>query len=146
MTEVPQISDIMDKLDIAAEDRLDLFDVLDADGNGTLTLGEISDGLKHLRGDPKRSDVISNGLLLRAMRKRTALETKIMSDLITKLVAEAQQIDEGVKVLHTRWPGQVAPHGAARPAPRVRSRSDSRGRSESAKPSAARVAGNGNYE
>jgi len=61
---------------------LDLFDVLDADGSGTLTLGEMLEGLKKLRGDPRRSDLIALGLAIRAMQRSTRADSeKILNSL-----------------------------------------------------------------
>merc|ERR1712194_519806 len=70
------VQNILEQLAIPSEERWDLFDILDADGSGTLLLGEIVEGLKKLRGEPRRSDVVANGLIIRALQKRVHSETE----------------------------------------------------------------------
>merc|ERR1712187_458104 len=53
-----QIQQILEELDVPENDRWGIFEVLDADGGGTLTLQELISGIMCLRGDPRRSDVI----------------------------------------------------------------------------------------
>jgi len=96
VTETPEVHSLLDKLDIAHEDRLDLFDVLDADGSGTLTLGEITRGLRRLRGQPRRSDVVSNGLLMRSMQKSSTKELLKLSARIEQLESEMRQLQDVV--------------------------------------------------
>merc|ERR1712232_147222 len=55
-------------LDVADEDQLDLFDTLDVDGGGTIDLEEFVCGIAKLRGDARRSDIVSVGLVLRSMQ------------------------------------------------------------------------------
>jgi uncharacterized protein YeeX (DUF496 family) len=79
---------ILEKLEIAYEDRLDLFDVLDADCSGLLSLGEILEGLKKLRGDPRRSDIIELGLAIRALQKRVHHDTQQLYTVVRKCLTE----------------------------------------------------------
>merc|ERR1712226_978652 len=65
----PRVHEILDDMDIAVEDRLDLFEILDADGSGDLEVCELLHGLRKLRGDARRSDVIANGLIIRALQE-----------------------------------------------------------------------------
>jgi len=69
-----RVNRILDNLEIPMEERSDLFEIWDADGSGTLTMAEVVDGLKKMRGPPKRSDVITNVLATRALQKRVHLE------------------------------------------------------------------------
>lgn len=55
------------ELDIANEDIPDLFDTFDADDSGTLTVLELLKGIKKLRGDPRRSDVIGVSLVVQSI-------------------------------------------------------------------------------
>jgi len=64
----PQVQGIFDMLDIAKSDRIGLFDILDADNSGSLSIGEIINGIVRLRGTPRRSDIIANGLVIRSMQ------------------------------------------------------------------------------
>jgi len=55
------------ELDIANEDIPDLFDTFDADNSESLTVLELLKGIKKLRGDPRKSDVISISLQVQSM-------------------------------------------------------------------------------
>merc|ERR1712228_539469 len=54
-------------LGISTEDIPDLFDTFDADDSGTMTIVELLKGVKKLRGDPRRSDVIGVSLVVQAI-------------------------------------------------------------------------------
>eukprot|EP00971_Amphidinium_carterae_P314485 6251028-Amphidinium_carterae.1 len=56
-------------MDVPEEERLDVFDVLDADGNGTLQLDELINGVIKLRGATRRSDTIHVLLVLRSVQE-----------------------------------------------------------------------------
>merc|ERR1719272_319620 len=71
LREYREFQDILCTLDIADEDQLDLFDTLDVDGGGTLDFEELIMGIAKLRGDARRSDIVSVGLLLRSMQATT---------------------------------------------------------------------------
>jgi len=64
----PAVQQILEDLDVPAEDRMGLFDVLDADGGGTLGLDELISGIIRLRGEPRRSDVIHVGIVVRSIQ------------------------------------------------------------------------------
>jgi len=60
-------AEILRDLDIADEEQIDLFDTLDVDGSGFLDFEELIQGIAKLRGDARRSDIISVSLMMRAM-------------------------------------------------------------------------------
>lgn len=60
-----QFQDFLRDLDIADEDRQDLFNILDVDGGGTIDLEELVTGIGLLRGDPRRSDILQLNILVR---------------------------------------------------------------------------------
>eukprot|EP00928_Gymnodinium_smaydae_P030404 TRINITY_DN22628_c0_g6_i1.p1 TRINITY_DN22628_c0_g6~~TRINITY_DN22628_c0_g6_i1.p1 ORF type:complete len:658 (-),score=83.22 TRINITY_DN22628_c0_g6_i1:129-2066(-) len=62
-----RFSELLSELDISTEDQLDLFDTFDVDGSQSLDLVELLQGVKKLRGDPHRSDVIGVSLLVRGL-------------------------------------------------------------------------------
>jgi len=68
LTEHKPFREILPDLDIADEEQLDLFDTLDVDGSGFLDFGEPIHGISKLRGDARRSDIISVSLMVRAMQ------------------------------------------------------------------------------
>jgi len=59
----------LERLDVPEEERLDLFDVLDANGNGSIQMDELINGVIKLRGDPRRSDIIHVLLVLRSLQE-----------------------------------------------------------------------------
>jgi hypothetical protein len=61
---------IFHALELPPEDCESLFEIFDADGGGSLTLEEILRGIKKLRGDPRRSDVIAVALMMRATQEQ----------------------------------------------------------------------------
>eukprot|EP00927_Polykrikos_kofoidii_P038374 TRINITY_DN3270_c1_g3_i4.p1 TRINITY_DN3270_c1_g3~~TRINITY_DN3270_c1_g3_i4.p1 ORF type:complete len:729 (+),score=112.61 TRINITY_DN3270_c1_g3_i4:161-2347(+) len=82
---------LLELLDISDENQMDLFDTLDVDNNGTIDLEELVNGLSKLRGDSRRSDVVSNSLVLRSLQSHFhAHETAVFRRLddIGLLLAE----------------------------------------------------------
>merc|ERR1712196_706487 len=61
-----KVQEIMEELEIFNE-RVHLFDVLDANGDGKLSLQELVQGLLRLSGEPKKSDVLAAVLGIRAV-------------------------------------------------------------------------------
>merc|ERR1712241_729332 len=82
----PEAPKLLEDLDVAEEDRIGLFDVLDADGGGTLQLLEIIRGVLKLRGEPRRSDVVQVGLMLRSLQDS-------LSQLHQQLAGRQSQLD-----------------------------------------------------
>lgn len=63
----PDVQLTLDELDISKDDRIDMFDILDTDGSGSLTMDELLLGIVRLRGEPRRSDIVYVGLVIRVM-------------------------------------------------------------------------------
>jgi len=61
---------VLHDLELPPEEYETLFEVFDADGGGTLTIEEILQGIKELRGNPRRSDVVSIALRMRAVQEQ----------------------------------------------------------------------------
>lgn len=59
LRQIKAFNEILCDLDVSDEDQLYLFDTLDADGSGTIDLGELLDGIAKLRGDARRSDIVA---------------------------------------------------------------------------------------
>jgi len=77
-----EVQHLLDGLDIAPEDRDDLFEILDADGNGELQIGEIIKGIRKLRGDARRSDVIAVTLAVNSVSERVQILQKTVLEEI----------------------------------------------------------------
>jgi len=63
-----EFQDILRDLDISDEDQFDLFETLDVDGGGTIDLEELIQGIAKLRGDARRSDIVSVSLMVRSLQ------------------------------------------------------------------------------
>jgi len=62
----PAVQQMLSAMDVSIGDWLNLFDVLDADGNRRLNIGEIVHGLMKLRGGAEKCDIVSLVLMLRS--------------------------------------------------------------------------------
>jgi hypothetical protein len=62
----------LDHLDIDRADHMKLSDILDPDNNGGIGVLELIDGLKRLRGEPRRSDIVTVDLMIRSMQEQIA--------------------------------------------------------------------------
>merc|ERR1712060_928935 len=69
--EDPSVRRALKDLEIDECDHKYMFDILDNDNTGSLTLFEFMDGLRRLRGNPRRSDIISVDLMVRDIQAMT---------------------------------------------------------------------------
>jgi len=60
----------LDALDIDINDHKRLSDILDPDHSGDISVLELVEGLRRLRGTPRRSDVVTVDLMVRSMQVR----------------------------------------------------------------------------
>lgn len=61
------VKQLLDDIEIDEADRLDLFDALDADGNGRIELGELIEGIVKMRGKARKADTVATRLMLTQM-------------------------------------------------------------------------------
>jgi len=66
----PAAVDALNALDIDPHDHDKLSDILDPDHGGTIGVLDLVNGLQRLRGDPRRSDIISVNLMIRSMQDK----------------------------------------------------------------------------
>eukprot|EP00434_Breviolum_minutum_P043847 symbB.v1.2.039105.t1/scaffold6352.1/size18804/2 len=79
----------MDELDLPP-DRANLFEVIDADGSGTLHITELVQGLLQIRGEIKKSDTVAALLATKAVQSMVA-ETRFL--LVDRL--DVEEMKEG---------------------------------------------------
>merc|ERR1719335_6522 len=61
---------LLDELDIPrGAERAELFEVLDADGSGTLSAAEFISGLMKVRGEARKSDIIATRLSVSSLQE-----------------------------------------------------------------------------
>jgi hypothetical protein len=67
LKEDSHFQELLRELDIADDEQLDLFDTFDIDNSGSVELSELIFGIKKLRGDARKSDVVAINLASRAV-------------------------------------------------------------------------------
>eukprot|EP00930_Biecheleria_cincta_P034358 TRINITY_DN23759_c0_g1_i1.p1 TRINITY_DN23759_c0_g1~~TRINITY_DN23759_c0_g1_i1.p1 ORF type:complete len:614 (-),score=73.55 TRINITY_DN23759_c0_g1_i1:174-2015(-) len=87
----PGFVDTMEEASIDISNRYHLFDVLDADLGGTLSLEELISGLLALRGIVSKSDIVSMGLKLTFLTTQVGLLRKDLQ-VVTPLIEHLLQI------------------------------------------------------
>merc|ERR1719203_2089006 len=88
----PEFREVLRELDIPDEEQLDLFDTLDIDGGGTLDLEELIQGVSKLRGDARRSDIVSVSLMVRALQEDFREFEVTLRNEITALTSRTKAI------------------------------------------------------
>merc|ERR1712079_161827 len=58
------------ELDISDDNQLDLFDTLDADGLGKVSLSDFVTGIRKLRGDARKADIVYMALTLQSLQSK----------------------------------------------------------------------------
>merc|ERR1712061_118271 len=66
----PEAIQALNDLDIESHDHKYLADILDPDNNGSIRIVEFIDGLKRLRGEPRRSDIVAVDLMIRSLHQK----------------------------------------------------------------------------
>lgn len=99
-----RFTEILSDLDVADDEHFDLFETLDTDGSGCVDVEELVDGISHLRGEARRSDVVSLNFLLRnshmELRKLMDHNFKLMRDSMRESTgAELERGNSGISVV-----------------------------------------------
>jgi len=94
----PGVQKILDDLELSDADRLDLFDVLDADGSGALTIEEIVSGVLKVRGEARKGDVVAIRLAVssvqNAMKQMNFAVVHTREEITRKVNVMAEQMGE----------------------------------------------------
>eukprot|EP00929_Paragymnodinium_shiwhaense_P019521 TRINITY_DN13271_c0_g5_i1.p1 TRINITY_DN13271_c0_g5~~TRINITY_DN13271_c0_g5_i1.p1 ORF type:complete len:638 (-),score=169.11 TRINITY_DN13271_c0_g5_i1:78-1991(-) len=70
LVEDEEAAECLRRLDIDQDDHPLLADIFDPDNGGTVTVMDLVDGIRKLRGDPRRSDIVTVDLMIRALQKQ----------------------------------------------------------------------------
>ncbi|CAJ1341513.1 unnamed protein product [Effrenium voratum] len=81
------VQTLMDDLDLPP-DRANLFEVIDADGSGTMDVTELVQGMLKIRGDVKKSDTVA-----------TLLATKALQEMVTDMREVLDSVQRDVQTL-----------------------------------------------
>merc|ERR1712187_290106 len=68
LVKIPECKKALDDLDIEHQDHRRLAEILDYDHSGTIDVFEFVNGLLRLRGQPRRSDIVSIDLMVRSLQ------------------------------------------------------------------------------
>jgi len=77
----------LEELEIDSADHRYLFDILDNDNTGSIVVSQLVDGLRRLRGDPRRSDIITIDLMVRAIQEQTNILVEGLQTTLDRLGA-----------------------------------------------------------
>jgi len=86
-----RVNSLLDDLDVASMGRADLFELVDFDRDGVITLPDMVVGMMKLRGDTQKSDIMANWVAIRTLHdrfvdfERTAIE---LHHHVTQLILE----------------------------------------------------------
>lgn len=64
-----KVQQLLDEMDISITSRDKLFEILDADGNGTVAVSEMAEGFLRLRGPADKGDIVKSSLMIRSLQK-----------------------------------------------------------------------------
>jgi len=81
----------LNDLDIDPEDHKYLSDILDPDNGGSVAISEFVDGLRRLRGDPRRSDIVTVDLMIRSMQQQIGDIQRKVTALLEDLPFPSEQ-------------------------------------------------------
>jgi len=85
---VPEFSQLLDEAEIDVADRSELFDVLDVDMGGQLSMDELTTGLMQLRGSVTKADIVA-----------VRLKVRYFTGILEGLVERQSQIDQTSRAL-----------------------------------------------
>merc|ERR1712190_107231 len=74
----PEILGLLEEVEVETSTKWELFDALDVDGGGELTVDELVSGLMRLRGPVSKNDIV-------ATRLKLTYVTELVEDLCEKL-------------------------------------------------------------
>eukprot|EP00929_Paragymnodinium_shiwhaense_P095374 TRINITY_DN5647_c0_g2_i1.p1 TRINITY_DN5647_c0_g2~~TRINITY_DN5647_c0_g2_i1.p1 ORF type:complete len:661 (-),score=114.27 TRINITY_DN5647_c0_g2_i1:244-2226(-) len=77
----------LDDLDVDPEDHQHLSDILDAEQRGDIAVIELLQGLRRLRGNPRRSDIVAIDLTCRAMQNTLKDINTLLSKIHARKIA-----------------------------------------------------------
>jgi len=78
----PEVMRALDALDIDAQDHSRLSDILDPQNDGQVPILDLIDGIRRLRGFPRRSDIVCIDLMIRESQKMGHKQTKDIEDVL----------------------------------------------------------------
>jgi hypothetical protein len=84
----PEVRKLLSEMDISDTDHVVLFDVLDADGSGNLSVAETVQGLVQVQAPARALDIVAVRLGMRAMQRQLKDQLAEQKDAFDRLTAE----------------------------------------------------------
>jgi len=106
-----EFRDVLEDLDVADDDKVNMFSTLDVDRSGSIDLEELVAGVARMRGDARRSDIIGVGLALREVHQKLSAMKR---DLARHAGAQAQYLSVLVQLVRGEAPACLHRHGSLR--------------------------------
>lgn len=95
-----EVQALLEDLDVSCSTRDNIFEILDADGNGYLALNELAEGIMRLRGAPDKGDLVSSALMVRCLQKNMRrLEGTVTKNQTKMMEMLRQTTDSGNGIL-----------------------------------------------
>ncbi|CAJ1353834.1 unnamed protein product [Effrenium voratum] len=94
------VQGLMDDLDLPP-DRANLFEIIDADGSGTLQITELLHGLLKIRGEINKSDAVASLLATRAVQTMVA----VLQEESAMQLEKTKELSESVSELRLQMAG-----------------------------------------
>eukprot|EP00931_Biecheleriopsis_adriatica_P062177 TRINITY_DN37448_c0_g1_i1.p1 TRINITY_DN37448_c0_g1~~TRINITY_DN37448_c0_g1_i1.p1 ORF type:complete len:208 (+),score=31.25 TRINITY_DN37448_c0_g1_i1:51-674(+) len=82
----PLVIAALNELDIDPQDHKRLADIFDPDNGGTVEIADVATGIRRLRGDPRRSDIVCVDLMIRSMQPVLAEILEVVHHLNSELL------------------------------------------------------------
>merc|ERR1719421_2866319 len=93
----PEVRKLLLDMDISDTDHVVLFDVLDADGSGNLSVAETVQGLVQVQAPARALDIVAVRLGMRAMQRQLKDQLAEQKDAFDRLTAELIQLRKDQK-------------------------------------------------
>jgi hypothetical protein len=93
----PEVKKLLSDMDISDTDHLVLFDVLDADGSGNLSVDEIVQGLVQVQAPARALDIVAVRLGMRAMQRQLKEQLAEQKESFDRLTAELSSLRKDQK-------------------------------------------------
>jgi len=68
LVKLPEVKHALDDLDINPDDHGHLSELLDPDNGGTISVTDFIEGLRRLRGEPRRSDIVHVNMMVKSLQ------------------------------------------------------------------------------